>query len=375
MSRAGAARALDDHAFDGALRLSGAMGPGRSMARRSSPGAGLNAATLRPGSIAVFGALPAHKPAAVAEAIEAAGAHLRPLPPCNPDFTPIEPAFPMLRVGPRKQAAQARQTRGTAIATGRGRIIASEARAFLTPTGHEPECSETAQGDRAERELVAGRGEELVIASAGQSKVGPAMATGNAAQAASAGRGVALLRVVGGVEDASPGTGIGVDAAVTMPAAGCPLPVPVPVPRIGSGRCCCSAKVLPAGSRAGASPVGASSMADASLRQSLPDDWREKDRPRQSSPDRASLLAAQFGGQRRAADAIRHVSAPGRCGGDPPVVRKSRPSCRRASGHSWWQGSSLFSPSFRGAWRRGALHHRAPAQRWAATLGRRDRRG
>ncbi len=49
--------------------------------------------TLSPGDIVVMDNLPAHKPVAVHEAIEAAGAKLRFLPSYSPDFNPIEMAF------------------------------------------------------------------------------------------------------------------------------------------------------------------------------------------------------------------------------------------------------------------------------------------
>lgn len=49
--------------------------------------------TLTPGDIVVMDNLPAHKPAAVRQAIERAGAELRFLPAYSPDFNPIEMAF------------------------------------------------------------------------------------------------------------------------------------------------------------------------------------------------------------------------------------------------------------------------------------------
>jgi hypothetical protein len=48
------------------------------------------APTLRPGDNVFLDNLPAHKPAAVRQAIEATGAKLRFLPPYSPDFNPIE---------------------------------------------------------------------------------------------------------------------------------------------------------------------------------------------------------------------------------------------------------------------------------------------
>jgi transposase len=55
------------------------------------------APTLRAGDIVVLDNLKAHKVKGVREAIEAAGAQLRYLPPYSPDFNPIEQAFAKLK--------------------------------------------------------------------------------------------------------------------------------------------------------------------------------------------------------------------------------------------------------------------------------------
>src|ERR1700722_3116935 len=52
---------------------------------------------LRPGDIVIMDNLPAHKVHGVRQAIEAAGASLRYLPPYSPDFNPIEMAFAKLK--------------------------------------------------------------------------------------------------------------------------------------------------------------------------------------------------------------------------------------------------------------------------------------
>lgn len=62
--------------------------------------------TLRPGDIVVMDNLPAHKPAAVRDAIEATGAELRYLPPYSPDLNPIEMAFSKLKALLKKAAAR-----------------------------------------------------------------------------------------------------------------------------------------------------------------------------------------------------------------------------------------------------------------------------
>jgi transposase len=58
--------------------------------------------TLKPGEIVVMYNLPAHKNDAIRQAIEAAGAELRYLPPYSPDLNPIEQAFSKLKAHLRK---------------------------------------------------------------------------------------------------------------------------------------------------------------------------------------------------------------------------------------------------------------------------------
>jgi len=62
--------------------------------------------TLRPDDIVILDNLPAHKSVGVRQAIEAAGAKLRFLPPYSPDFNPIENAFSKLKALLRKAAAR-----------------------------------------------------------------------------------------------------------------------------------------------------------------------------------------------------------------------------------------------------------------------------
>lgn len=57
---------------------------------------------LRPGDIVIMDNLSSHKRLAVKEKIEAACATLRFLPPCSPNFYPIETAFYPLMAMPRK---------------------------------------------------------------------------------------------------------------------------------------------------------------------------------------------------------------------------------------------------------------------------------
>lgn len=97
--------------FTGALRLSGMTAP--MVLDGPMNGAAFLAyveqvlvPTLRTGDIVVMDNLPAHKPASVREAIEAAGAELHFLPPYSPDFNPIENAFSKLKSCLRKAAAR-----------------------------------------------------------------------------------------------------------------------------------------------------------------------------------------------------------------------------------------------------------------------------
>jgi transposase len=53
--------------------------------------------TLRPGDVVVLDNLAVHKQPEIQGAIEAAGAHVRYLPPYSPDFNPIEQAFAKLK--------------------------------------------------------------------------------------------------------------------------------------------------------------------------------------------------------------------------------------------------------------------------------------
>ena len=61
---------------------------------------------LKPGDIVVMDNLPAHRSAAVRDAIHGAGAELRFLPPYSPDFNPIEMAFSKLKASLKRRAAR-----------------------------------------------------------------------------------------------------------------------------------------------------------------------------------------------------------------------------------------------------------------------------
>lgn len=95
--------------------------------------------TLRPGDIVIMDNLPAHKPVAIRQAIEAAGAELRFLPPYSPDFNPIEMAFSKLKALLRKAAARTMDDLWDAIATAIQTFTPNECANYFTACGYEPE--------------------------------------------------------------------------------------------------------------------------------------------------------------------------------------------------------------------------------------------
>jgi transposase len=71
--------------------------------------------TLQPGDIVILDNLSSHKVAGVREAIAAAGATLRYLPPYSPDFNPIEKLFAKLKALLRKAATRTTETLWTQV--------------------------------------------------------------------------------------------------------------------------------------------------------------------------------------------------------------------------------------------------------------------
>jgi len=94
---------------------------------------------LQPGDVVILDNLPAHKPTAIRDAIEAAGAVLSLLPPYSPDFNPIELAFSKLKSWLRSQAARTKEALDDAIAAGIERITQADCRSFFAATGYEPQ--------------------------------------------------------------------------------------------------------------------------------------------------------------------------------------------------------------------------------------------
>lgn len=97
--------------FVGGLRLSGMTAPMVLDGAMNGPAflawvEQVLVPTLSPGDIVVMDNLPAHKPAAVRQAIESCGAELRFLPAYSPDFNPIEMAYSKLKALLKKAAAR-----------------------------------------------------------------------------------------------------------------------------------------------------------------------------------------------------------------------------------------------------------------------------
>jgi transposase len=129
--------------FVGALRLSGLTAP------MTLDGAMHGAAflayvkqvlapMLKPGDIVVMDNLPAHKPMAVRQAIERAGAELRFLPPYSPDFNPIEMVFSKFKAFLKKAAARTITNLQAAIAGAIDAITPAECANYFAATGYEP---------------------------------------------------------------------------------------------------------------------------------------------------------------------------------------------------------------------------------------------
>ena len=94
--------------------------------------------TLRPGDIVIIDNLPAHKPVAIREAIENAGATLRFLPPYSPDFNPIEMAFSKLKAILRKAACRTIEDLWSTIGTALDTFKPDECANYFHAAGYEP---------------------------------------------------------------------------------------------------------------------------------------------------------------------------------------------------------------------------------------------
>ena len=91
---------------------------------------------LRPGDIVVMDNLPSHKVVGIREAIEAAGAELRYLPPYSPDLNPIEQFFAKLKALLRKAAARTIDALFAAIAEALTAVSPQECQNYLANQGY-----------------------------------------------------------------------------------------------------------------------------------------------------------------------------------------------------------------------------------------------
>ena len=94
--------------------------------------------TLKPGDIVIMDNLPAHKPLAVREAIEKAGARLRFLPPYSPDFNPIENAFAKLKAILKKIAPRTIDDLWAAIGQAVAQFTPTECDNYFNAAGYNP---------------------------------------------------------------------------------------------------------------------------------------------------------------------------------------------------------------------------------------------
>ncbi|MGH6949986.1 MAG: IS630 family transposase, partial [Vitreimonas sp.] len=94
------------------------------------------APTLRPGDIVIMDNLSSHKIAGVREAIEAAGAELRYLPPYSPDLNPIEHVFAKLNALLRTAAKRTVEALWAAIGLLIDSFSARECRNYLRHCGY-----------------------------------------------------------------------------------------------------------------------------------------------------------------------------------------------------------------------------------------------
>ncbi len=128
--------------FVGALRLEGMTAP--MVLDGAMHGAAflayveqVLAPTLSPGDIVVMDNLPAHKPIAVRQAIERAGAELRFLPPYSPDFNPIEMAFSKFKAFLKKMAARTVDDLWSAIAEAINLFTPAECQNYFAAAGYD----------------------------------------------------------------------------------------------------------------------------------------------------------------------------------------------------------------------------------------------
>ncbi len=83
--------------------------------------------------------LSVHKGAAIRGTIEPVGAELRFLPPCSPDFNPIEQAFAKLKALMRKAAARTKEALWNTVGEVLDALTPQECASYFENSGYEPE--------------------------------------------------------------------------------------------------------------------------------------------------------------------------------------------------------------------------------------------
>jgi transposase len=91
---------------------------------------------LRPGDVLVLDNLGSHKVAGVREAVEAAGASLRYLPPYSPDLNPVEQVFAKLKALLRDAAARTTEALWAAVGRLLARFPPTECARYLAHCGY-----------------------------------------------------------------------------------------------------------------------------------------------------------------------------------------------------------------------------------------------
>ena len=91
---------------------------------------------LSPGDVVVMDNLPAHKVPGVTEAIEAAGAGVRYLPPYSPDYNPIENMWSKVKAHLRAAAARTFDALGDAIDRALASVTPADCRGFFGHCGY-----------------------------------------------------------------------------------------------------------------------------------------------------------------------------------------------------------------------------------------------
>ena len=99
---------------------------------------------LEPGDIVVMDNLPAHRSAAVRDAIQGAGAELRFLPPYSPDFNPIEMAFSKLKASLKRRAARTVDELWEAIGEASDNFTPTECQNYFAAAGYDHVREESA---------------------------------------------------------------------------------------------------------------------------------------------------------------------------------------------------------------------------------------